>query len=295
MTRMKTYYFLIKPGIILGNILTTAAGFALASKIYGNGAPFHGPLFVATLLGLAFIIAAAGVYNNYLDRSADAKMKRTEHRPLARGLIRSSHALIFASLLLLIGVAILALNTPLITLTLALAGFVIYLIPYGFLKYRSFYGTFVGSLAGAIPPVVGYTAMSHTLDKGALLLFLVLILWQMPHFFAIALLHREDYLSAGVKALPLTHSLLTTKIHTTLYIIAFGLTATLLSDLSGPLTLAIALILGTLWLLLSLIGFSPLFQTTSHDERKWARYMFRFSLVVLMTLSLGIILDGVTN
>src|SRR5665647_536458 len=105
---MKTYYMLTKPGIILGNVVTTAAGFALASKDH-----FDLWLFFVTMLGLSFVIASAGVFNNYIDRAMDAKMERTKNRPLARGLISSQKALVFATFLVLFGILILAAYTNL--------------------------------------------------------------------------------------------------------------------------------------------------------------------------------------
>ncbi len=135
---MKTYYMLTKPGIIMGNIITTAAGFALASK----GDINYG-LFLLTLLGLGLIIASAGVFNNYLDREMDAKMERTSNRALVKGTISLKNALIFASMLGLIGTVVLAYFTNLLTLGIALIGFFVYLVLYAFWKYRSFYGTLV--------------------------------------------------------------------------------------------------------------------------------------------------------
>lgn len=198
---------LTKPGIILGNIITTLGGFALASR-----GQIDFVLLLYTLLGLGLIIASAGVFNSYIDRFADAKMERTKNRPLVRGEISNQKALLFGTFLGLVGVFVLALKTNPLTVFVALSGFSIYLILYAFMKYHSFYGTLVGSLAGAVPPVVGYCAVSNTFDAGAVLIFLMLVLWQMPHFYAIAIYRQEDYAAASIPVLPIVKGMEATKI-----------------------------------------------------------------------------------
>lgn len=279
---IKTYYMLTKPGIIMGNAITTAAGFALASKGH-----FDYWLFFATLMGLSLIIASAGVFNNYIDREMDAKMARTKSRALVKGLISSKNALLFATFLGIIGTFILAFYTNFLTVLVAFFGFFIYLVLYAFWKYRSFYGTLVGSLAGAVPPVVGYCAVSNHLDLGALLLFAILVLWQMPHFFAIAIYHLKDYANASIPVLPVKKGMYITKIHMLLYIIAFTLTALMLTltGYTGYLYLVIAALLGISWLGLCVRGFN------SNNDVRWARMMFAYSLVVIMALSIVIPFD----
>lgn len=279
---IKTYTMLTKPGIILGNAVTTAAGFALASK--GN---IQYLLFLETLLGLCFVIASAGVFNNYIDRATDAKMSRTQNRALAQGLIPSYHAILFASLLGFIGIGILSFFTNFLTVMVALTGFFVYLILYAFWKYRSFYGTLVGSIAGAVPPVVGYCAVSNRFDLAALLLFTILVLWQMPHFFAIAIYRLDDYLAAAIPVLPIKKGMHVTKIHMIFYILAFIVIALSLSFLgyTGKIYLGMTLFLGCLWLGLCILGFS------FKNERSWAHQMFICSLVVIMALSITMSFD----
>lgn len=280
---LKTYYMLTKPGIIMGNVVTMTAGFALASQGH-----FNYLLFLATLLGLAFVIASAGVFNSYLDRTADAKMVRTKNRPLAKGTILAENALIFGTVLGIIGVGILGTFTNLLTVFVAFIGFFVYLVLYAFWKYRSFYGTLVGSVAGAVPPVVGYCAVSNQLDVAALILFLMLLLWQMPHFFAIAIYHLKDYSAASIPVLPIQKGIPITKVHMVLYIIAFTITALMLTVLgyTGQFYLMIAAILGLSWLVLCINGFN------NSNETRWARKMFVYSLIVIMTLCLTIALDS---
>ena len=151
---IKTYFMLTKPGIIFGNAITAAGGFILASKsqVY----PFDGCLFLVTLIGLSLLIASACVFNNYLDRNIDKMMARTKNRALARGVISAPKAIIFAVFLGLFGILFLLLCTSLLTITIALAGFFIYVILYSLSKHRSSYATAIGSISGGIPPAVGY-------------------------------------------------------------------------------------------------------------------------------------------
>lgn len=280
---LKTYYMLTKPGIIMGNIVTMAAGFALASQDR-----FDYLLFLETLLGLGFVIASAGVFNSYLDRAADAKMARTKSRPLVQGIVSSQNALIYASILGIIGVAILGTFTNLLTVFVAFTGFFVYLVLYAFWKYRSFYGTLVGSVAGAVPPVVGYCAVSNQFDVAAFILFMILLLWQMPHFFAIAIYHLKDYSAASIPVLPIQRGIPITKVHMLFYIVAFTGTALLLTILgyTGPVYLIIVALLGLSWLALCAFGFK------NANDTQWARKMFVYSLVVIMTLCVTIALDS---
>lgn len=278
---MKTYYMLTKPGIIMGNIVTTAAGFALASKGH-----FDILLFLITLAGLGFIIASAGVFNNYIDRHMDAKMERTKNRAIPSGQISHRNALIFGSVLGAIGVGILS-YTNLLTVGVALAGFFVYLVLYAFMKYRSFYGTLIGSIAGAVPPVVGYCAVSGKLDLAAFLLFMILVLWQMPHFFAIAIYRMDDYAAASIPVLPVEKGIRITKIHMLMYIVVFMLTALLLTaaGYTGYLYAFIAFGLSLCWLGFCLKGF------TVKNDKRWAHRMFVVSLVVIMGMCVAIPFD----
>lgn len=279
---MINYYLLTKPGIILGNLFTLAAGFLLASK-----GSVDIRLFLATLIGLAFIMASACVFNNYIDRQRDKKMKRTEHRVLVQGLISGRRAVLFGMVLGMIGGLILGFCTSLLALLLAGVGFFVYVVLYSLWKGRTIYGTAIGSIAGAIPPVVGYVAASHHLDAGAIILFAMLVLWQMPHFFSIALMHYEDYCAADIPVLPVKKGILRTKIHMTVYIMAFILVALLLThyNYTGTIYLGVTFALGLLWLGFCLKGFNCL------NDREWSLQMFRLSLVIIGAICLVIPFD----
>lgn len=281
---MINYYLLIKPGIILGNLITFAAGFLLASR-----GVMHYSLFFFTLLGLALIIASACVFNNYIDREIDKKMQRTKKRALAVGAISVRSALFFALVMGLGGTLLLGMYANLLSMWTALLGFFIYVFPYSFLKSRTVFATAIGSVSGAIPPVVGYLAVSNRLDLGAFLLFTMLVLWQMPHFFAIAIYRLEDYRAAAIPVLPLKKGLLRTKIHMMLYVGGFMISAALLTYFHyvGYVYLGAVFLLGLWWLIISLQGFK------SPDNTLWGRQMFRHSLILITTLCLIIPFDTV--
>ncbi len=190
---IRTYYELTKPGIIYSNALTAIAGFFLASR-----ETLDWGLLGATLVGLSFIMASACVFNNYFDREIDIRMERTKNRALAAGHISFRSAIIFALVLVFLGTATLALFTTALALGMALFGFFVYVFLYTPIKPRSATALYVGAVAGATPPVVGYTAVTNALDWYAFALFAALFLWQIPHFLAIAFYRYEEYKAAGV-------------------------------------------------------------------------------------------------
>lgn len=268
----KAYCLLTKPGIILGNVITMAGGFALASK-----GQIDFLLFLATLMGLGCVIGSACAFNNYIDREADEKMARTKNRPLVRGDIPLRNALIFAATLGLLGVLFLTLFTNLLTVSVALLGFAVYVVLYSFSKYRSIHGTLIGSIAGAVPPVIGYCAVSNRLDPAAWILFLMIVMWQMPHFFAIAIYRMEDYVKASIPVLPIKKGMHQTKVQMLLYILGFMGASSMLTffHYTGWGFLATALLLGSVWFVLCLQGFK------CANDTQWARKMFFFSLVIV--------------
>jgi protoheme IX farnesyltransferase len=197
--QFKKYYDLTKPGIIYGNLLPTVAAFIFASHSPGNtGWHFSPLLFLATIVGMSFVIGSACVFNNYFDREIDAKMVRTKERAIAAGKISAMSALVFASALGLIGFALLYFFVNPLSTLVALVGFVVYVCMYTPLKPRSPYALFVGAVAGAVPPIVGYTAVTNSLDWIALCLFLFLFIWQIPHFLAIATYRYDEYREANI-------------------------------------------------------------------------------------------------
>lgn len=268
----------------MGNLITTTAGFALASRGH-----FDLFLFLTMFTGLGLVIASACVFNNYIDREADQKMERTKNRALVQGLISGRSAIVFATLLALSGFAMLAYYTNLLSVVVASVGFFIYVMMYSFWKYRTSLATLVGSIAGAIPPVVGYCAASGIFDMGAAILFIMLVLWQMPHFFSIAVYRQNDYNAAGIPVLPTEKGMDATKRQMLYYIIAFIFSevALIAFGYAGYAYLAVAGILGLAWLFLCIQGFKRT------DDIVWAKSMFRLSLIVITLLSIMISFDTV--
>ncbi|MDL2342135.1 MAG: heme o synthase [Patescibacteria group bacterium] len=287
MTRKETlnaYYYLTKPGIVRGNLITAAAGYLLASKQHiaiGRGA--------IMLLGLGLIIAAACVSNNVLDRKLDKKMARTAKRALVAGKISVPAALGYATVLLLAGSLLLGLFVNGLSLGLALLGYVAYVVVYGYYKRRSSLGTAVGSISGAIPPVVGYVAASNHIDLAAGLLFVILVCWQMPHFFAIAMFRLKDYAAAELPVLPVKKGLQVTKVQALLYIVSYAVSSLGLSyyGYTGKIYFVSLLVISLGWLGLAIRGFK------ATDEIAWAKQLFFFSLLALTVQSLLIGLNAV--
>ncbi|MCB1080406.1 MAG: heme o synthase [Chlamydiia bacterium] len=273
--RIKTYISLVKPGIIFGNALTAAMGFTLGAR-----GSFDFWLFLATLEGISLVIASACAFNNYIDRDLDKKMERTKNRPLARGEVSPYHALGFAAILGALGLLILALYTNRITMMVALLGVIVYVFAYSLLKYHTIHGTLIGSIAGAVPPVVGYCAVTNQIDWGASILFAMIALWQMPHFFAISIFRLKDYMEADLPLYPVKKGMRVTKIHMLYYILLFMISAASLTFMgyTGYAYLFVVIFLSLSWLVLCIKGFK------CKNDQQWARQMFIFSLVIVTAL-----------
>ena len=270
---IKHYLQVTKPGIIFGNIFTAAGGFAVAA--HGHIDPF---LLLTTLIAVSLVIASSCVFNNYIDRDIDALMERTKNRELVIGAIRPAAALLYAGMLGGTGFFLLWHYTTVLTVGVALAAVFAYVVLYSLIFKRTEWGTYVGSISGAAPPVIGYCAAGGQLDGGALLLFLILCLWQVPHFYAITMYLVDDYAKAKIPVLPITDGMRATKIHIVGYIIAFIGATILFTSLryAGYLFLVVAVVLGLWWLQLAWSGFS------ATDDKKWAKSVFLRSLLVMM-------------
>lgn len=280
---IKQYLQVTKPGIIFGNLISVVGGFLLASK--GN---IDYPLFLATLVGVSLVVASGCVFNNYIDRDIDKKMERTKNRVLVKGLIQPKISLVYATLLGIAGGALLYFAANALSMWLALAGFIIYVGVYSlYMKRNSVYGTLIGSLSGAAPPVIGYCAVSNEFDAGALILLLIFSLWQMPHSYAIAIFRFKDYQAANIPVLPVVKGISVAKNHITLYILAFMVATVMLSlgGYAGYKYLVVAAAVSVWWLGMALRGYK-----TSNDK-VWARKLFVFSIVAITSLSVMMSVD----
>ncbi|VXC60709.1 protoheme IX farnesyltransferase [Pseudomonas sp. 8Z] len=280
---LKQYLNLAKPGIVFGNLISVTGGFFLASRGDADLA-----LFFATALGVSLVIASGCAFNNYIDRDIDQKMERTRNRVLVQGLISPAHAIIYACVLGVAGVALLYAATNTLAVLLVLMGFVVYVGFYSlWLKRGSVYGTLVGSLSGAAPPVVGYCAVSNEFDTGAAILLLIFSLWQMPHSYAIAIFRFNDYQAANIPVLPVIKGISAAKRQIVLYIAAF-VVATLMLTLSGYAGYSyfvVAALSGAYWLWMGVSGYK------AADDRVWARKLFMFSIVTITMLSVMMSVD----
>jgi len=273
---LRGYYELTKPGIVYGNLLSTLAAFLYASRF-----SFPPALLVAVLGGLGLVIASACVFNNFFDRDIDRQMARTSGRALARGEIESAAALTYGIILGIAGIAILFVWVNVLSAALALCGFAVYVFVYTFAKRHTHWGTMIGSISGSVPVVVGYSAVRDTLDMQALILFIVLVLWQMPHFYAIALYRLDEYATAKIPVLPIRRGMRATKQRVLAYIVAFTVVSCSLFAIGteGYVYLTVMIAVGCAWFWRSLQEFS------APDNARAGRSVFLFSLIVLVVFS----------
>jgi protoheme IX farnesyltransferase len=279
---VKTYYQLTKPGIVYSNVMTAAAGFLLASNGHLNFT-----LLIYLLAGTALIIASACVFNNYIDRGIDAKMARTKKRAIASGEISARSALTYATILGFLGFVILS-NTNWLTVAIGFGAIFSYVVLYGIAKRKTVHGTLVGTVPGGASLVAGYTAVSGKLDAEALILFLIMVAWQMPHFYSIAMYRLKDYKAAEIPVNPIVRGMKNTKFQIICYIFAFLLACSALSvfGYAGLTYRVVMIVVGTYWLWKGVRGINV------HDDSKWARGMFGFSLITLLVFSAMISLNS---
>lgn len=194
--KFSAYVELCKPRIGMLVLVTTALGYYLAAGGFKD--PYR---FLMTMIGTATVCSGSAVLNHYLERDSDALMKRTRRRPLPMGVIAPQDAMIFGVVLTLAGVLFLCVKINLLTSFLSLLTAFLYVLVYTPMKKISWLNTTIGAIPGAIPPMGGWTAASGEITTGAWILFLIMFVWQHPHFYSIAWLCRDDYQKAGFKML----------------------------------------------------------------------------------------------
>jgi protoheme IX farnesyltransferase len=200
-SRIAAFVSLTKPRLVFLVLVTVAVGFMLGSR----GTTVHtttlAATLAATLVGTALVAGGAGALNQWLERARDARMRRTANRALPSGRLTPSEAAYFGSILVLLGTGTLLLGTTLLAASVAVTTFVLYVFVYTPLKPRTTLNTVIGAIPGALPPVIGWGAATGRLGVEAWTLFLIVFLWQFPHFLAIAWIYRDDYRRAGFKML----------------------------------------------------------------------------------------------
>jgi protoheme IX farnesyltransferase len=281
---IQSYVQLTKPRIIILLLITTVAGMAIAAKGH-----IDLWLLLITLVSGACAAGAANTMNCLYDRDIDFAMERTRHRPLPSGRIQPHHALLFAIALTLISFTLLAVFANLLSASLAMVGILVYVLVYThWLKRHHSQNIVIGGAAGAIPPLVGWAAITGDLSWTAWCLFAIMFLWTPPHFWALAMMIQDDYAKVNVPMLPVVAGNETTTRQIfayTLILIPVTLLLAYPLNVMNLLYPVIALVLGGIfvhkaWLLM---------QFPSNLEL--ARSLFKYSIIYIMLLSIGIIID----
>jgi protoheme IX farnesyltransferase len=278
----RRYLELTKPKVVALITFTAIVGTLLASP---GLPPLHA--LVWGNLGIALAAACAATINHVLDRRLDEQMARTRARPLPSGSLTEAQALVFAAALGFTAMAILAFLVNLLTAVLTFASLIGYAVIYTlWLKRATSQNIVIGGAAGAAPPVLGWAAVTNSVDPNALLLFLIIFVWTPPHFWALAIARRDDYARAGIPMLPVTHGVAHTRLQVLLYTVLLTLVTLMpfLTHMSGLLYLAAALGLnaGFLYYALAL-------KITAREELPMR--VFRFSVRYLMWLFAALLVD----
>lgn len=279
----KHYVNLAKPRMVLENLITAFGGFWVASRW-----DIDWPLLIYVLIGSGLVMGSACVFNNYLDREHDMKMERTRKRAIPSGLISPASALVYGAVLGVIGTAVLYFLAGPLPALFGLIGHVVYVLVYTYwLKPTSTWSTSVGGIAGSMPPVIGYCAVTGEVDLGAVLLFALLFLWQPPHFWVLGIWKRKEYSEAGFKMLPVVKGVKRTKWQMVPYLAALYPTTILLYVYGylGMIFLIGGLVLLTLWTWECLRGFRAV------DESAWGKRSFKYSIYYLTLISLLMVVD----
>lgn len=275
-SRSRDWVSLAKPGIVVSNVMTAAAGLWVAPGAVGV------QVAVAALVGTGLLVAGSGAFNQVLERDTDALMARTSSRPLASRRLVPLEAVILGVLAVVAGAALLAVSVNALSAALGLCAVGIYAFVYTPLKRRTFWAVPVGAVAGALPPVMGWTAVTGGLDAGAAALFAILFWWQVPHFLGIALYRARDYHSAGLAIAPGAG-----QYRTTVWWVRVGSVLTLVCALALPVVLEV----GWLFAVVATAGVIPLvvaFKRVDYaDVAGWGRRVFLASLVTLPLLALA--------
>lgn len=278
----RDYVELCKPRVVALMLLTVVVGMYLAVP----GLVPMSTLLIA-LIGIGFCAGSAAAVNHVVDKRIDAMMARTSKRPVARGRISEKQAVGFAAVLGVSGLLLLAVMVNTLTAVLTFITLIGYAGIYtGYLKRATPQNIVIGGLAGAAPPLLGWTAVTNHLDPHALLLVLIIFTWTPPHFWALAIYRFEEYKHAEIPMLPVTHGIAFTKLNIVLYTILLLIVSVLptIVGMSGGLYLVAALSLGIRFLYWTI----RLYRTR---ENQVAMQTFRFSIVYLMLLFVFLLID----
>ncbi len=281
-TRWRSFYELTKPRVVMLIVFTSVVGTLLAvpgmppldALIFGN-------------LGVGLAAASAAVINHVLDERIDAQMSRTKRRPLPTGKLTPRMALVFAGVLCVLSMVMLVALVNTLTAVLTFASLIGYAVIYTvWLKRATSQNIVIGGAAGAAPPVLGWAAVTGTVEPNALLLFLIVFVWTPPHFWALAIARKDEYAKVGIPMLPVTHGVAFTRLQVLLYTLLL-VAVTLMpfvTGMSGVLYLAAAIVLNAMFVWHA-------FQMKISDRAHLPMKVFRFSITYLMWLFAALLLD----
>ena len=282
MTLLKSYYQLCKPNVVYMMLICAFVGMLLAEESVGS----FGYLFVA-LTGIALCSASAAAINQVIDRNTDASMTRTDQRPLPKGELSATHASVFAFVIGATGALILYLYVNTLTMILTVASLIGYAFIYTiYLKRATPQNIVIGGLAGAAPPLLGWSSITNTIDPYALLLVLIIFVWTPPHFWALAIYRKDEYAKESIPMLPVTHGVIFTKLQIVLYTIILFIVSLLpyVVLMSGLIYLYSALILSSMFL------YSTVKLYYSSDDED-AMKTFQFSIYYIFLIFLALLVD----
>ena len=282
MNVLKNYLELTKPKVVLMMLITAIVGMLLASKtlpsIY---------LVVISMLGIGLCASSAATINQIIDRNIDANMARTSNRPLPQGDITTFNASLFAFTLMIAGTAILVSQVNTLTAVLTVASLIGYAFIYTvFLKRATPQNIVIGGLAGAAPPLLGWTSVTNSIDPNALLLVLIIFVWTPPHFWALAIYRKDDYARESIPMLPVTHGVRFTKLQIILYTVLLLLVSLLpfIVLMSGNIYLFSALGLGLFYLYSSIKMYLS-------DDDDYPMTSFKYSIYYIFLIFFALLVD----
>ena len=283
MSILRSYYHLCKPNVVFMMLITSLIGSLLAT----NGSNFNPLLILISLIGIGLCAASAAAINQVVDQKVDANMSRTSERPIPQGEISSSKAISFAIVIGLIGYVILYRYVNVLTAYLTIASLIGYAIIYTvFLKRATPQNIVIGGLAGAAPPLLGWSSITGSIDPNALLLVLIIFAWTPPHFWALAIHRKDEYAKENIPMLPVTHGISFTKLQIILYTIIMLLVSLFpyFVMMSGAFYLVSALVLGLIFLWYA-------FSLYVDDSNSLAMPTFQYSIYYIFLIFLALLID----
>ena len=282
MTLLKSYYELCKPNVVYMMLICAFVGMLLAEQYVSS----YLYLFVS-LSGIALCAASAAAINQVIDRETDASMTRTDQRPLPQGELSPTHASIFALVIGVLGAMILYFFVNTLTMILTISSLIGYAFIYTvYLKRATPQNIVIGGLAGAAPPLLGWSSVTNTIDPYALLLVLIIFVWTPPHFWALAIYRKDEYAKESIPMLPVTHGVEFTKLQIVLYTIILFIVSVLpyIVLMSGIIYLVSALILSSIFLYYSIKLFVS-------EDNEIAMKTFQFSIYYIFLIFLALLVD----